>query len=102
MVDRLKDILQKIQEWWNKFTAKQKTIIISVTAGVILALAVTLIIIVFCFAVNLFHHSWIFWSNSLSLSTIVVLRTYFSRLYLDLHQLLVCFKELVPQSHRVA
>ena len=40
MVDRLKDILQKIQEWWNKFTAKQKTIIISVTAGVIMALAI--------------------------------------------------------------
>ena len=40
MVDRLKEILQKIQEWWNKFTAKQKTIIISVAAGVILALAI--------------------------------------------------------------
>ncbi|MCR5673730.1 MAG: flagellar M-ring protein FliF [Lachnospiraceae bacterium] len=40
MVDRLKEILQKILEWWNKFTAKQKTIIISVGAGVILALAI--------------------------------------------------------------
>ena len=40
MVDRLKEILQKVQEWWDKFTAKQKTIIISVTAGVILALAI--------------------------------------------------------------
>ena len=40
MVDRLKELLQKVQEWWNKFTAKQKTIIISVTAGVILALAI--------------------------------------------------------------
>ena len=40
MVDRLKELLQKIQEWWNKFTAKQKTIIISVTAGVIMALAI--------------------------------------------------------------
>ncbi len=40
MVDRLKEILQKVLEWWNKFTAKQKTIIISVTAGVILALAI--------------------------------------------------------------
>ena len=39
MVDRLKELLQRIQEWWNKFTAKQKTIIISVSAGVILALA---------------------------------------------------------------
>lgn len=40
MVDRLKEILQKVLEWWNKFTAKQKTIIISVAAGVILALAI--------------------------------------------------------------
>jgi flagellar M-ring protein FliF len=40
MVDRLRELLQKVQEWWNKFTAKQKTIIISVTAGVILALAI--------------------------------------------------------------
>lgn len=40
MVDRLKELLQKIVEWWNKFTSKQKTIIISVTAGVVLALAI--------------------------------------------------------------
>lgn len=40
MVDRLKEMLQKILEWWNRFTAKQKTIIISVAAGVILALAI--------------------------------------------------------------
>ncbi len=40
MVDRLKEMLQKVLEWWNKFTAKQKTIIISVAAGVILALAI--------------------------------------------------------------
>ena len=40
MVDRLKELLQRLQEWWDKFTAKQKTIIISVTAGVILALAI--------------------------------------------------------------
>lgn len=40
MVDRLKELLQKVLDWWNKFTAKQKTIIISVAAGVILALAI--------------------------------------------------------------
>ncbi len=40
MVDRLKELFQRVMEWWNKFTAKQKTIIISVTAGVILALAI--------------------------------------------------------------
>lgn len=40
MADRLKEIPQKILDWWNKFTAKQKTIIVSVSAGVILALAI--------------------------------------------------------------
>ncbi len=40
MVDRLKELLQKVLDWWNKFTAKQKTVIISITAGVILALAI--------------------------------------------------------------
>lgn len=32
MADRLKEILAKVLEWWNKFTAKQKTIIIAITA----------------------------------------------------------------------
>ena len=45
MADRLKAIPAKLLEWWNKFTAKQKTIIISVTAGVIVALAVLLSIL---------------------------------------------------------
>lgn len=40
MLDRLKELFQKVLDWWNKFTPKQKTIIISVTAGVILALAI--------------------------------------------------------------
>ena len=40
MVDRLKELLQKIIDWWNKFSAKQKTAIISITAGVIMALAI--------------------------------------------------------------
>ena len=40
MVDKLKEILQKVLDWWNKFSSKQKTIIISVAAGVILALAI--------------------------------------------------------------
>ncbi len=40
MLDRLREIPQRILEWWNKFTSKQKTIIISVAAGVIVALAV--------------------------------------------------------------
>lgn len=40
MVDKLKELLQKVIDWWNKFTAKQKTVIVSVAAGVILALAI--------------------------------------------------------------
>jgi len=40
MADKLKEIPKKIMEWWNKFTAKQKTIIICIAAGVILALAI--------------------------------------------------------------
>ncbi len=40
MSDRLKEIPQKLLDWWNKFSAKQKTIIISVAAGVALALAI--------------------------------------------------------------
>ena len=40
MQERVQELITKVQEWWNKFTAKQKTIIISVTAGVILALAI--------------------------------------------------------------
>ncbi len=40
MVDKLKEIPKKILEWWNKFTSKQKTIIISVAAGVVVAFAI--------------------------------------------------------------
>ena len=29
MADRLKELLSKILEWWNKFSTKQKTFIIS-------------------------------------------------------------------------
>ena len=38
-MDQLKELPQKIMEWWNKFSTKQKTVIISVAAGVIVALA---------------------------------------------------------------
>ena len=40
MTDRLKGFLNKIVEWWNKFTPKQKTIIVCSFAGVILAIGV--------------------------------------------------------------
>ncbi|MBO5094264.1 MAG: flagellar M-ring protein FliF [Lachnospiraceae bacterium] len=40
MMERLKAIPAKALEWWNKFTSKQKTIIICIAAGVIIALAI--------------------------------------------------------------
>lgn len=40
MLDRLKEIQAKVLEWWNKFTSKQKTIIISLGAVVIFAFAI--------------------------------------------------------------
>ncbi|MDD2972100.1 MAG: flagellar basal-body MS-ring/collar protein FliF [Lachnospiraceae bacterium] len=40
MADKLKEIPKRILEWWNKFTAKQKTIMICIAAGVVLALAI--------------------------------------------------------------
>ncbi|MCM1193319.1 MAG: flagellar M-ring protein FliF [Butyrivibrio sp.] len=43
MPEKLKEILEKIKEWWNKFTAKQRTIIIAIGAAVIF----TLVIIVY-------------------------------------------------------
>jgi len=40
MADKLKEIPAKILEWWNKFTSKQKTIIIAITAVVIFTFAI--------------------------------------------------------------
>lgn len=40
MVDKLKEIPGKILEWWNKFTSRQKTIIISIIAIVIFTFAI--------------------------------------------------------------
>lgn len=40
MVDNLKEIPKKLLEWWNKFTSKQRTLIISVAAGILVAFAI--------------------------------------------------------------
>lgn len=40
MVDRLKEILQKVLDWWNKFTSKQKTIIVTIVAAVVFIFAI--------------------------------------------------------------
>ena len=40
MQERFQQLLASIREWWDKFTTRQKTLIISVAAGVVVALAV--------------------------------------------------------------
>ena len=40
MQDRIQGLLNQVKEWWDKFTTRQKTLIISVVAGVVVALAV--------------------------------------------------------------
>lgn len=40
MQERFQKLLDSVKEWWDKFTTKQKTLIVSVAAGVIVALAV--------------------------------------------------------------
>ena len=40
MLDRIREIPRIIIEWWNKFSTRQKTIIIAIAAGVILTLAI--------------------------------------------------------------
>ena len=45
MAEKLKEIFGKILAWWNKFTSKQKTIIIAIAAIVIF----TFVILVYVF-----------------------------------------------------
>lgn len=45
MADRLKELLDKVMEWWNKFSTRQKTFIIAAGAGVILAFAILITIL---------------------------------------------------------
>lgn len=40
MADKVKEILKKISDWWNRFTPKQKTLIISAGAGILVAFAI--------------------------------------------------------------
>ena len=45
MLDRLKTIQTKIVEFWNRFTSKQKTLIISISAAVILTLVALIVLL---------------------------------------------------------
>lgn len=40
MADKAKELLEKVKEWWNKFTSKQKTIIVGAIVVVIVAFAI--------------------------------------------------------------
>lgn len=40
MQEKAKELLQKVLEWWNKFTSKQKTIIVSIAAVVVFTFAI--------------------------------------------------------------
>ena len=40
MQTKLKELQAKVLEWWNRYTTKQKTLIITISVGIIFALAV--------------------------------------------------------------
>lgn len=44
MQERLKAILDRIKEWWNRFTTKQKTMIVAVSAGALVTLAILIMV----------------------------------------------------------
>ena len=45
MQERLKQLPKRLLELWNKYTSRQKTIIISVFSGVVLALAILIVLL---------------------------------------------------------
>ncbi len=45
MSDKLQEILTKVKDWWNKFTAKQKSIIVGIAAVVIFTFAIIVYIL---------------------------------------------------------
>ncbi len=40
LVERLRALFQRFLEWWNRFTTRQKTLIVSLCAGVIVVIAI--------------------------------------------------------------
>ncbi len=69
MADKLKEIPGKILEWWNKFTNKQKTIIVAITAVVIF----TFVIIVYTFTRPQYTHLKTFDSSAEAAEVISIL-----------------------------
>ena len=44
MPERVQNILNRVKEWWQKFSIKQKTLLISITAVIILALVILAVV----------------------------------------------------------
>lgn len=45
MPDRIKELLNNLKEFWNKFTAKQKAIIVSIAAALLMAILILVLIL---------------------------------------------------------
>lgn len=45
MADKAKELLEKVKTWWDKFTSKQKTIIIGAVVAVVLAFAILITVL---------------------------------------------------------
>ena len=44
MPENVQNILNKINEWWKKFSVKQKTLLVSITAVIVLALVILAVV----------------------------------------------------------
>ena len=61
MTERLRAIPARLLEWWNRFTSKQKTIIICITAGVVIALAILVTVLTRpCFLSYQVRYHWFY------------------------------------------
>ena len=40
MAERIRELLEKLKAWWDKFTPRQKTLIVCAVAGVIVGLTI--------------------------------------------------------------
>ena len=45
MPDRIRELLAKVRDWWNKYTARQKTRIVIITTSVIFAFAILIYVL---------------------------------------------------------
>jgi len=45
MPEKLREILAKIRDWWNKYSTRQKTIIVAITAAVIFTFAILIYVL---------------------------------------------------------